>query len=80
MADTKSIRDEFEAVHTAVLELQTFAQVSLDLAGINDRAPQWPFLVSQLADRLVAASECLEKTLNCKVFPVMDDMAKIRLN
>ena len=80
MAEMKSIREEFEALSEAVIELQTFAQVSLELAGMEERAPQWPALVTWHASRLGKASEALEMTLRRKVFPVMDDMAKIRLS
>lgn len=52
MVDEKSIRDALSEVEEAVMEAETFADITIDLAGIDKGAPGWPYLVSQYVRRI----------------------------
>lgn len=63
MATAQSIRGEMSALSELVLELQVFADVSVDLAGDQPSSPEWPWLVSQHARRLTDAARSLDNSL-----------------
>ena len=52
MADIDSIRLTADRLETCVLELTLLAEITHDLAGPGPRAPQWPYLILQHAQRI----------------------------
>lgn len=59
MADAKSMSDLYLELTDAALELTTFADVSVDLAGDDRNAPVWPWLVMRHAARITEAADAL---------------------
>lgn len=77
MATAQSIRDELNSFTEAILELQTFADISIDLAGDDPKAPQWPWLVAQHVRRIEKLSEALECSIRRHALPLLEDMQRL---
>lgn len=77
MAASQSILDALNSLEHNLVEAQSFADVCCDLAGCDQGAPTWPFLVSQQVDRIRAASQALEALIRQQALPVLRDMEKV---
>jgi hypothetical protein len=77
MANAKSIRDEFQTLTELVHELRSFADLSIDLAGIDPDAPSWPWLVGQMIRRVETAAHRVEDSVRRHALPLLDDMSNL---
>lgn len=77
MATAQSIRDDFSHFTELLLELRTFADLSIDLAGDDPKSPQWPWLVSQMVHRLEQQIEVVETSVRRAALPLMEDMQRL---
>lgn len=59
MADAERSKEALFALQESVLELETWANVSFDLAQ-GESAPSWPWLAIRHAERVRAALDLLQ--------------------
>lgn len=66
MADRESMLEALLRLEETIAELSALAALAADLAGPADGAPEWPWLVAQMAKRITAnADEVRERALQC---------------